>query len=110
MNRSVSLGSRSGPSVPRHPVDFSPSLARICYGESDDLYRQAQEIGGSVGAILPKDMLQRQHLSANDEVFITETADGILLTAADPATKVALEAYAEGARENRAALAALSKL
>ena len=28
-----------------------------------------KRIGGSVGAILPKDMLVRQHLEANDEVF-----------------------------------------
>ena len=69
-----------------------------------------KKIGGSVGAILPKDVLQRQHLAANDEVFVIETPDGILLTAVDPATKVALEAYAEVARENRVALAALAKL
>ena len=69
-----------------------------------------KKIGGSVGAILPKEMLQRQHLAANDEVFAVETADGILLTAVDPDTKAALAAYAEGARENRAAMAALAKL
>ena len=69
-----------------------------------------KKIGGSVGAILPKEMLRRQHLAADDEVFAVETADGILLTAADPAAKAALAAYAEGARENRAAMAALAKL
>lgn len=69
-----------------------------------------KKIGGSVAAIIPKDVLQRQHLAANDEVFVIETPDGILLTATDPATKTALAAYAEGARENRAAMAALAKL
>lgn len=69
-----------------------------------------KKIGGSVGAILPKELLQRQHLAANDELFVLETPDGILLTAVDPATRVALAAYAEVARENRAALAALAKL
>jgi len=69
-----------------------------------------KKIGGSVGAILPKDVLLRQHLAADDEVFVIETPDGILLTATDPATKIALAAYAEGARENRAAMAALAKL
>ena len=68
-----------------------------------------QKIGGSIAAILPKDVLQRQ-LSVNDEVFVIETPDGILLTATDPETKLALAAYAEGARENRAAMAALAKL
>ena len=69
-----------------------------------------KKVGGSVAAIIPKDILQRQHLAVNDEVFVLETPDGILLTATDPATKAALAAYAEGARENRAAMAALAKL
>jgi len=69
-----------------------------------------KKIGGSVGAIIPKEVLQRQHLDANDEVFVIETPDGILLTATDPATKAAMVAYEEVARENRAALAALAKL
>lgn len=69
-----------------------------------------KKIGGSVGAIIPKDVLQRQHLAANDELFVIETPDGILLTASDPTTKTALAAYAEVARENRDALSALAKL
>lgn len=69
-----------------------------------------KKIGGSVAAIIPKEVLQRQHLEANDEVFVVETADGILLTASDPETRAALEAYAEVARENRVALAALAKV
>ena len=67
-----------------------------------------KKIGGSVGAILPKEMLQRQQLAANDEVFVVETPEGILLTAVDPETTAALAAYAEGAKENRAAMAALA--
>ena len=69
-----------------------------------------KKIGGSVGAIFPKELLQRHHLKANDEVFVQETADGILLTAADPETAAALAAYAEVAHEHRAAMAALAKL
>lgn len=69
-----------------------------------------KKIGGSVGAILPKDMLDRQHLQADDQVFVVETPQGILLTAVDPATTEALAAYAILAKENRAAMAALAKL
>lgn len=36
-----------------------------------------KKIGGSVGAILPKDMLDRQHLQAEDQVFVVETTQGI---------------------------------
>lgn len=71
---------------------------------------QLKQIGGSVGAILPKDMLERQKLGASDMVFVTETAEGILLTAVDPSVMAGLAAYAEVARENRAAMAALAKL
>lgn len=69
-----------------------------------------KKIGGSIGAILPKDMLSRQHFKADDEVFVVETPQGILLTAVDPATTEALAAYAVLAKENRAAMAALAKL
>ncbi len=55
-------------------------------------------------------MLARQHLEANDEVFVMDTAQGILLTAVDPATTTALAAYAQVAKENRAAMATLAKL
>ena len=68
-----------------------------------------KKIGGSVGAILPKDMLVRQHLEANDEVFVMDTPQGILLTAVDPATTEALDAYMQVAAEHRAAMAALAK-
>ena len=69
-----------------------------------------KKIGGSVGAILPKEMLSRHHFAANDKVFVVETPQGILLTAVDPDTTEALAAYAVLAKENRAAMAALAKL
>lgn len=68
-----------------------------------------KKIGGSVGAILPKDVLVRQHFQADDQVFVVETPQGILLTAVDPATTEALEAHAVLAKENRAAMSALAK-
>jgi hypothetical protein len=43
-------------------------------------------------------------------LFAVETADGILLTTADPIAQAALDAYAELAKENRMAMAALAKL
>lgn len=67
-------------------------------------------VGGSVSAIIPKDILDQQHLAAHDEVFVTSTVEGILITAVDPDTTAALAAYAIVARENRAAMAALAKV
>jgi len=69
-----------------------------------------KKVGGSLAAVIPKDVLQRQHIGLNDELFVIETPDGILLSPTDPATRTALAAYAEVARENRATLAALAKL
>lgn len=69
-----------------------------------------KKVGGSLAAVIPKDVLQRQHLGLGSELFVIETPDGILLTATDPVTKAAMAAYAECALENRDAMAALAKL
>lgn len=69
-----------------------------------------KKVGGSVSVILPKEMLARQHLAANDEIFAMETPQGILLTAVDPATTAALESFTKLLKENRGAMAALAKL
>ncbi len=69
-----------------------------------------KKIGGSIGAIIPKDMAGRQHFAANDEIFVVERPDGILLTRVDPTMQEALNAYAALAKENQAAMAALAKL
>jgi antitoxin component of MazEF toxin-antitoxin module len=55
-----------------------------------------KKIGGSIGAIIPKELASRQHLAADDELFAVETADGILLTTADPIAQAALDAFAAG--------------
>ncbi len=69
-----------------------------------------KRVGGSISATIPKDLASSQHLAANDQVFAVETAQGILLTLVDPTTQAALDAYAELAKDNRAAMAALAKL
>jgi antitoxin component of MazEF toxin-antitoxin module len=68
-----------------------------------------KKIGDSIGAIIPKDVASRYQFAPSDEVFAVETPTGILLTPFDPAMLAALETYAELAKENRAAMAALAK-
>lgn len=41
-------------------------------------------VGNSVGAIIQKDVLARLHLHPGDSVFLTESPDGVRLTAYDP--------------------------
>ena len=68
-----------------------------------------KRIGGSVGTILPKSMLERFHLGAGDKVFVVETDEGLLITPFDPDFAEALEAYERGAKKYRNALRELTK-
>lgn len=68
-----------------------------------------RQMGGSVGATLPKDMAQRLHLAAGDTVLAIETERGILLTPYDPETEAALAIAARVSRQYRNALRELAK-
>ena len=43
------------------------------------------QIGNSVGVILPKEVLARLHVEKGDTLFVTDVANGVLLTPYDPA-------------------------
>jgi antitoxin MazE len=68
-----------------------------------------RQVGGSIGATLPKDMAERLHVKVGDEVFVVETEQGILLTPYDPSFAKAMEAYEHTAGKYRNALRELSK-
>ncbi len=68
-----------------------------------------RQVGGSVGATLPKDMADRLHISAGDEVFVVETSQGILITPYDPAFDQAMSAYSRTATKYRNALRKLAE-
>ena len=68
-----------------------------------------RQMGGSVGATLPKDIADRLHVGPGDEVFIVETDQGVLLTPYDPTFEKAMAAYARGAKKYRNALRELAK-
>lgn len=68
-----------------------------------------RQVGGSIGATLPKDMADRLHLAVGDRVLAVETDSGILLTPFDPTVQRALEIAAKGARKYRSALRELAK-
>ena len=42
------------------------------------------QIGNSVGVILPKEVLARLKLEKGDTVFVTDAANGVMLTPYDP--------------------------
>jgi putative addiction module antidote len=45
------------------------------------------QIGNSVGVILPKELLSRLKLEKGDSLFVSETANGLMLTPYDPAVE-----------------------
>jgi putative addiction module antidote len=49
------------------------------------------KIGNSAGVILPKELLARLRVDAGDSLFVTETPEGVRITATNPdfATKMA---------------------
>lgn len=68
-----------------------------------------RQVGGSIGATLPKDMADRLHVKPGDEIFVVETENGILLTPYDPTFDKAVAAYERTASKYRNALRELAK-
>ncbi|RCW79360.1 AbrB/MazE/SpoVT family DNA-binding domain-containing protein [Phyllobacterium bourgognense] len=51
-----------------------------------------RKIGNSEGVILPKDVLERNHLKAGDQLEVIQTADGIILKPTDDSFERQMEA------------------
>ena len=68
-----------------------------------------RQVGGSIGATIPKDMADRLRLEVGDRLFAVETETGILLTPYDPAVEESLALAARAARKYRNALRELAK-
>lgn len=67
------------------------------------------QIGNSVGVILPKEVLARLKLQKGDTVFITEAANGVMLTPYDPALDQQIEIGRKFMREYRDTFHQLAK-
>ena len=68
-----------------------------------------RKIGNSQGVVLPKELLERHGFAEGDTVYVIETADGIKLTAFDPALDDAMKIFEEGRKRYRNALRELAK-
>ncbi len=68
-----------------------------------------RQVGGSVGATIPKDMADRLHLTPGDRVLAVETAQGVLFTPYDPDVERGLALAARAAKKYRNALRELAK-
>ena len=67
------------------------------------------QIGNSVGVILPKEVLARLKVTKGDTVFVTDAANGVLLTPYDPALEEQLKLGREFMHEFRDAFHQLAK-
>ncbi|NJN48557.1 MAG: AbrB/MazE/SpoVT family DNA-binding domain-containing protein [Alkalinema sp. RL_2_19] len=52
-----------------------------------------RKVGNSMGVTFPKELLSKLHVSEGDKLFVTESPDGFLISAYDPAFAEAMEAY-----------------
>ncbi|MDR2216684.1 MAG: AbrB/MazE/SpoVT family DNA-binding domain-containing protein [Nevskiaceae bacterium] len=67
------------------------------------------KIGNSAGVILPKELLARLRVAVGDNLYATESPDGLRLTAADPAFAQKMEVAEQIMREDRDILRVLAK-
>ncbi|WP_405232510.1 AbrB/MazE/SpoVT family DNA-binding domain-containing protein [Lentisalinibacter salinarum] len=68
-----------------------------------------RKIGNSLGVILPREELDRLHLSEGDALTITRTEDGVELSPYDPEFEMKLKAFEKTRRKYRNALRELAK-
>lgn len=68
-----------------------------------------RQAGGSVTATLPKDVAERLHVRAGDELHVVETERGVLLTPYDPDFEDAVQAFEEVRRDYRNTLKKLAE-
>jgi putative addiction module antidote len=68
-----------------------------------------RRIGNSLGATFPKEVLQKLNVSEEDSIFLTETPNGVQMTAYDPDFEAAMQAFAETRKNYRNALRELAK-
>lgn len=67
------------------------------------------QIGNSVGVILPKEMLSKLKLEKGDEIFVTDSPDGMRLTVHNPEFEAQMQAARDIMKRRRAVLRELAK-
>ena len=70
---------------------------------------KVRKVGNSLGTTLPKEILQKLRVEEGDSIFVTETSDGVYLTAHNPNFEKAMTAYEKVSSKYRNALRELAK-
>jgi putative addiction module antidote len=67
------------------------------------------QIGNSVGVILPKEVLVKLQVEKGDEVYLTDSPDGVRLTVHNPEFEAQMKVAREIMKKRRAVLRELAK-
>ena len=67
------------------------------------------QVGNSVGAIFPKELLARLQREMGDELYVTESPDGLRITTHNPEFEAQMRVAREIMKERRAVLHELAK-
>ena len=67
------------------------------------------QIGNSLWVILPKDILSKLHLEKGDEIFLTDSPDGMRLTVHNPEFEAQMREARDIMKSRRAVLHELAK-
>lgn len=67
------------------------------------------QIGNSVGVILPKEILNRLGIEKGDEIFLTDSPDGLRLTVHNPEFEAQMLAARDVMKARRSVLRELAK-
>lgn len=67
------------------------------------------KIGNSAGVVLPKELLAKLRAGVGDTLYVSETPDGIRITAADPTFEAKMALAEQIMREDRDILRVLAK-
>lgn len=67
------------------------------------------QVGSSVGAVFPQELLARLRLEKGDELYVTETLDGLRITTHNPEFEEHMRVGREIMKERRAVLRELAK-
>ncbi|MGE4239326.1 AbrB/MazE/SpoVT family DNA-binding domain-containing protein [Ramlibacter sp.] len=67
------------------------------------------QVGNSVGAVFPKELLARLDLQKGDELYVTESPDGVRITKTNPEFEEQMRAAKAVMKKRRAVLRELAK-
>lgn len=68
-----------------------------------------RRMGGSLGSVFPKEVIDRLNVAEGDKLFVIDHEDGVLLTPYDPKFGNVMEAYEVLSKRYRNTLRELAK-